>query len=171
MSERTTGTGMTRSQPSRALLRPSDTLGGGSYLPALDLSEAGDHYRVDIELPGFNADALDVEFERGTLVIRGQHGQDDQQSEQQSEQPDAQSGSRRVERRSGSFSRAVRIAAPVNAEAISAEYRLGVLTVRLPKAEESRPKQIRVTGATSGGDDEPRTIDVEEGDGSSDSGS
>lgn len=118
------------------LFRLSDTLQTSNWLPPLDLTETPEAFEVSVELPGLSAEQIEVNFEAGTLVIRG---------EKRAEHEAKDGTWYRVERGYGAFSRAVRIAAPVNAEAIDATFTDGVLTVRLPKAEEARRHQITVT--------------------------
>ena len=117
------------------LFRPSDSLQTGHWQPALDLTETPEAYRVSLELPGLVPEAIDVNFEHGTLEIRG---------ERQAETATTEGAWHRVERRYGAFSRAVRIDAPVDAERIAASYVDGVLEIVVPKAVEARRQQIPV---------------------------
>ncbi|MCC7493943.1 MAG: Hsp20/alpha crystallin family protein [Fimbriimonadaceae bacterium] len=118
------------------LFRPSDTLQTSTWVPPLDLTERSDAFEVSVELPGLAADQIEVNYERGTLVVRGEKRTDSAASD----------GTwYRLERSRGAFSRAVRIAAPVNAEQISASFRDGVLTITLPKAAEAKRHQVQVT--------------------------
>lgn len=117
------------------LFRPSDTLQTGNWVPALDLTETATHFEVSLELPGLKPDDIEVNYENGTLVIRG---------EKKSETEAGDGTWRRVERSYGSFSRAVRIGAPVEVEGIQAAFKDGVLQVSVPKAAEARRQQITV---------------------------
>jgi HSP20 family protein len=56
----------------------------------------------------------------------------------------------RIERASGPFSRSFSLPNSINTEAIKADYRDGVLSIRMPKREESRPKQIRIGVGSNG---------------------
>ena len=117
------------------LFRLSDAMRNTSWLPALDLVESTEGFRVTLDVPGVRSEDIEVTFEAGNLVIRG---------EKRAEQASEDRGFRRVERSSGAFERAVRIGTPVDADAVSAECRDGVLTIWLPKAAEARPRQIAI---------------------------
>lgn len=88
-----------------------------------------------------NEKDLDIRVENSMLTIRG---------ERKFEQSVKEEDYLRVERAYGSFTRSFSLPNTVNTEAIKAEYRNGVLTVRMPKREESKPKQIKVSGASNG---------------------
>ncbi|NUP99861.1 MAG: Hsp20/alpha crystallin family protein [Armatimonadetes bacterium] len=117
------------------LFRPSDTVQPSNWVPALDLTETATAFQVSLELPGMQPADIEVSYERGTLIVRG---------EKQSETGAEGSAWKRVERSYGAFSRAVRIDAPVEADAIAARYVDGVLEVTLPKAQTARRHQIPV---------------------------
>ncbi|MBI5833125.1 MAG: Hsp20/alpha crystallin family protein [Armatimonadetes bacterium] len=117
------------------LFRLSDAMRNTSWLPALDLVESADGFRVTLDVPGVRSEDIEVTFEAGNLVIRG---------EKRAEQASEDRGYRLIERTRGAFERAVRIGTPVDAESVSAECRDGVLTVWLPKAAEARPRQIAI---------------------------
>lgn len=117
------------------MFRASDTLQPTQWVPALDLNETAEAYEVTLEVAGMDPADIEVNYERGTLVIRG---------ERKDERDEKEAGWRRIERSYGAFSRAVRIASPVDGEAIEAGYTDGVLTVKLPKAAEAKRHQIEV---------------------------
>jgi HSP20 family protein len=77
-----------------------------------------------------------VRVENNLLTIRG---------ERKFEKSVSEENFLRIERTYGSFSRSFSLPNTVNAEAIGAEYKIGVLTVTLPKREESKPRQVKVT--------------------------
>jgi HSP20 family protein len=108
------------------------------WAPALDISERKDAYVVTVEVPGVNADDLDITLEDGLLTIQGERQFTSESSEQQYH---------RVERRYGSFRRSITLPAQVKAEAIEASFENGVLEVIVPKAEEAKPKKITVRSA------------------------
>ncbi|MGH9794314.1 MAG: Hsp20/alpha crystallin family protein, partial [Candidatus Acidiferrales bacterium] len=81
---------------------------------------------------------IDIRIENNTLSIRG---------ERKFEKKVSEENYLRVERAYGSFSRSFALPNTVNAEQINAEYRNGVLTVTLPKREEAKPRQIKVTAS------------------------
>lgn len=101
----------------------------------LDLTESADGYEVKASIPGINPDDLDITFSGKTLTIKGEF-------EKQQEKEGTQYHMR--ERRYGMFSRSITLPTPVLSEAIEAKYETGVLTLRLPKTEEVKPKRISV---------------------------
>jgi HSP20 family protein len=106
-----------------------------AWAPALDISERKDAYLVTVELPGVQADDLEITMEDGLLTIQGERHFADDSSEQQFH---------RVERRYGAFRRSITLPAHVMAEGIQASADNGVLQILVPKAEEAKPKRIQV---------------------------
>jgi HSP20 family protein len=94
-----------------------------------------------MDLPDVNEKDLDIRVENNILTIHG---------ERKFEEKVSEDNYLRVERAYGSFSRSFALANTVNTEAIKAEYRNGVLTVRVPKREEAKPKQIKVSLSADG---------------------
>jgi HSP20 family protein len=105
------------------------------WAPALDIAEQKDAYLVQVELPGVKADDLDITLEDGLLTIQGERQFTQESSEQQFH---------RIERRYGMFRRSITLPTQVQADAIEASFEDGLLTVRVPKAEEARPRKINV---------------------------
>jgi HSP20 family protein len=112
-----------------------------AWAPAVDIYETQDELVVKADLPDVSEKDLDVRVENNMLTIRG---------ERKFEQEVSEDNYLRVERTYGSFSRSFALPNTVNADAIRAEYRNGVLTVRMPKREESKPKQIKVSVSSNG---------------------
>jgi len=106
-----------------------------AWAPALDISERKDAYLVTAELPGVQADDLQVTLEDGLLTIQGERHFAHDSSEQQFH---------RIERHYGAFRRAITLPAQVQAEQIEASFDNGVLQVLVPKMEEATPKRIQV---------------------------
>ena len=106
-----------------------------AWAPALDISERKDAYLVTVELPGVEADDLEITLEDGLLTIQGERQFTSESSEQQFH---------RVERRYGAFRRSITLTAHVMAEGIEASFEDGVLQILVPKAEEATPKRIQV---------------------------
>jgi HSP20 family protein len=106
-----------------------------AWAPALDISERKDAYLVTVELPGVEADDLEITFEDGLLTIQGERHLAHDSSEQQFH---------RVERRYGVFRRSITLPAHVMAEGIEATVDDGVLQIVVPKMEEAKPKRIQV---------------------------
>src|SRR5215213_146799 len=106
-----------------------------AWAPALDISERKDAYLVTVELPGVEAEDLDITLEDGLLTIQGERQFAHDSSEQQFH---------RVERRYGAFRRSITLPAQVQAEQIEASFDNGVLQIVVPKMEEATPKRIQI---------------------------
>ena len=120
--------------PLAGLVRSSNFLSGWS--PALDVYEDKDTYTVKAELPGMKKEEINVSLQEGTLSIFGER-----KAENKYEGAEVY----RAERYVGRFQRSVLLPGSVAVDKISAKYKDGVLTVTLPKTEESKPKQIDVS--------------------------
>jgi HSP20 family protein len=107
-----------------------------TWAPAVDIYETANELVVKADLPDVNEKDIDVRVENNLLTIRG---------ERKFEKSVSEENYLRVERTYGSFSRSFSLPNTVNPEAIGAEYKNGVLTVTLPKREESKPRQVKVT--------------------------
>jgi HSP20 family protein len=105
------------------------------WAPRTDLIESEDAYVIHLDVPGMAKDELDVNYQDGMLTIAG---------ERKSEQRNENDNVVRIERALGRFYRSFGLPRAVNAAKISASYTDGVLTVRVPKAEESKPRRIKV---------------------------
>jgi len=117
-------------------LRDEDTALRGSWVPAVDIYETENHdLVVRAELPGLNREDIEVSVENSTLVLKGDKKLDTEVKEE---------NYRRVERSYGSFHRSFTLPNTVDAGRISAEFKNGVLTVKLPFREEARPRTITV---------------------------
>jgi HSP20 family protein len=107
-----------------------------AWAPAVDIYETPDALVVKADLPDLNEKDIDIQVENNLLTIRG---------ERKFEKSVSEENYLRVERTYGAFSRSFSLPNTVNPEAIGAEYKNGVLTVTLPKREESKPRQVKVT--------------------------
>jgi HSP20 family protein len=115
------------------------------WVPAMDLSEADDHFVLRADLPGLGEDDVSIEIQDNTLTIYG---------ERKSEHEERKRGWYRVERSFGRFSRSLTLPEGVDADAISAEFEKGVLEVRIPKPEERKPRRVAIK-AESGNGEQP----------------
>jgi HSP20 family protein len=106
-----------------------------AWAPALDISERKDAYLVTAELPGVDADDLEITLEDGLLTIQGERHFAHDSSEQHFH---------RVERRYGAFRRSITLPAHVMAEGIQATADNGVLQILVPKMEEATAQRIQV---------------------------
>ena len=105
--------------------------------PALDLYEDKDNVYVRAEVPGVKKDDLEISLHEGTLTLSGERKADKRVEDAEAI---------RAERFVGRFSRSVALPSPIQGERVTASYRDGILSVILPKAEESKPKQIKIKG-------------------------
>lgn len=114
--------------------RPS---GWSPYLraggPPVNVFESPEEYVVTLEAPGADREKFDVALTAGDLSVRGAYAPGEEQG-----------NPIRSERPSGAFARVVRLGDRVDPNAIHAEYKRGVLTVRVGKTEQARPKRIEV---------------------------
>lgn len=111
-------------------------LSSGSWTPPVDIYQNGEHELVvKAELPDMSRDDIDVTVDKGTLTIKGEKKFATEVKEDQYH---------RVERRYGTFSRSFSLPPTVDATKVAADYRNGVLTVKLPVREEAKPRQIKV---------------------------
>jgi HSP20 family protein len=105
------------------------------WSPALDLYESGDHFVAVVELPGMRKEDIDISLHDGTLTISGERKRESNNGET----------AQRTERYVGAFRRSITLPTRVDASKVNVTYQDGVLKVTLPKAEEAKPKQIRVS--------------------------
>ena len=147
--------GLTRWEPSRGFptlqdqinrvfeeltTRTGEDTALSTWSPAVDIYETEHELVVKADLPEVEENDLDVRVENNILTIHG---------ERKFEKKVNEDNYLRVERAYGSFSRSFSLANTVNTDAIKAEYRNGVLTLRIPKREEAKPKQIKVNVNTA----------------------
>jgi HSP20 family protein len=119
-----------------SFVRPGRTLEGThAYLP-VDISMTKDAVVIRASVPGINPDEVEISVAGSTVTIHG-------------EIPAlAEDGTCLLqENRYGSFSRSIDLALPVQAEKAEASFKNGVLTLTIPKAEEIKPKVIKIKSA------------------------
>ena len=108
----------------------------GTWVPPVDIYQDGNHELVlKAELPDMSREDIDITVDNGSLTIRGEKKFANEVKEEQYH---------RVERRDGTFSRSFSIPPTVDAAKVAAEYKNGVLTIRLPLREEAKPRQIKI---------------------------
>src|ERR1700685_2607789 len=107
-----------------------------AWAPAVDINETEHELIVKADLPGVDSKDLDIRVENNVLSVRGERKFENKVNEE---------NYLRVERAYGSFCRSFSLANTVNPEGIKADYQNGVLTLSIPKREEAKPKQIKVT--------------------------
>src|SRR5580765_1605989 len=108
----------------------------GTWTPPVDIYHNGEHEIVlKAELPDMTREDIDITVDNGTLTIKGEKKLANEVKEEQYH---------RIERHYGSFTRSFSLPPTVDTTKVGADYRNGVLTVRLPLREEAKPRQIKV---------------------------
>lgn len=127
----------------RQMLRLFDAVGneasgewGAGVFPPVNITQDGDHYFVRAEVPGMNAKKLEISAIGRTLSISGKR--------EIANESNAASYHRK-ERAEGEFNRTVTLPAEFDVAHVEAQYKSGILTVTLPKAEAAKPRQIVVS--------------------------
>jgi HSP20 family protein len=105
------------------------------WAPRVDISETSDDIVVRAELPGVNPESINVDLTNNTLTIQGEKKKDDTAEGE---------NFYRVERIYGKFMRSFSLPQRVKADAVKARYSNGILLVTIPKAEEAKPREIKV---------------------------
>jgi HSP20 family protein len=118
--------------------------GSRSWVPSVDVWETDDDVVYAFDLPGIPEEKISVEVEEGALTVTGER-----------ERLHEIEGDRfyRYERRFGSFARTIGLPQGVKDDAIKADYRDGVLEIRVPKPEQPKPRRIQI------GDSQTATIE------------
>jgi HSP20 family protein len=107
-----------------------------TWTPRVDLSETEDAYHIHLDLPGIVRDDLNLNYHDGLLSISG---------ERRSESREEETNYVRIERQAGPFYRSYKLTKTIDSTKIEAKYEDGVLHIRAPKAEESKPQRISVS--------------------------
>lgn len=102
--------------------------------PAVNLYETAEEYVLTAEVPGLSPQELEISLDGSTVTLRGERKIASEEG----------ASVHRCERPAGAFRRAIDLPVPIDADKAEAVQRLGVLTLRLPKAPEHRPRQISV---------------------------
>ena len=117
-------------------LRDEDTGFRGTWTPVVDIYETEGHDLVlKAELPGMRREDIEVSVENSTLVLKGNKAFDIEVKEE---------NYRRIERAYGAFHRSFTLPSTVDSSKVSADYKNGVLTVKLPFREEAKPRTITI---------------------------
>jgi HSP20 family protein len=130
-----------RFDPFRELTRLQDALvREGNWVPPVDIYEAADKALViKVELPEMKREAIGVTVDQGALLISGERTWPADVPKDEV---------RRVERAYGKFNRRFSLPPSVDAGKVSADYKDGVLTVRLPMREDAKPRSVPVAVAS-----------------------
>jgi HSP20 family protein len=125
-----------RSDVDRMLGR-SETQVGAGWCPVVDVHESNDEIMLQAELPGLSSDDVELNIENGVLTISGEKKQEREEGEEGTEY-------HLVERRYGRFERRFSLPRSVDPEKVKAEFKDGVLAIRLPKVEAAKPRRIAI---------------------------
>ena len=113
---------------------------GQSFMPLAEMEQTEDAIHLKVEVPGMNADDLDVRVTREAVTISG---------ERKSESKSQKDGMKRSEFRYGSFSRTIPLPIPVDNERVTGDYHNGILTLELPKLQKQENKVTKVNIGSS----------------------
>jgi HSP20 family protein len=113
---------------------------GGMFTPPVDIEETDDAWIVEADLPGVDKNDIEVDVREGELTITGEI-----------KERERKGILRRKTRRVGHFEFRVMLPGGADPEKVEANVEDGVLTVRIPKPEQSRPRRIEVTSGANGG--------------------
>lgn len=105
------------------------------WSPTVDVSETEKEIVVEAELPGLRKEDIEVSLENSTLSIRGERKREEEKKEDQYIS---------TERFYGSFYRSVDLPTYVDDKNVKANYKDGILEIRMPKKEEAKPKKIEI---------------------------
>jgi HSP20 family protein len=109
---------------------------GNAWVPPVEIFETENHETViKVELPEVKREDINITFENNVLTLKGERKHDEAIKRERVH---------RTERHYGSFTRSFTLAPSIDAAQIAASYKDGVLTIRLPRREETKPKQISV---------------------------
>jgi HSP20 family protein len=112
-----------------------ETMIVADWIPAVDVSETDGEFQIKAEIPDVKKEDVKVTLEDGVLTIQGQRKQ---------EKEEKGTKYHRVERTYGSFVRSFTLPDLVDEEKVKAEFKDGVLNLKLPKSEKAKPKAIEV---------------------------
>jgi HSP20 family protein len=127
----------TQKQSGEQPTRPVHEVGDRPVLaPAVDIFENAEEYRVVADLPGVRQEDIDIDLERGELVVFAKR------------ELSREGEGLALGRREGDFRRVFRIPEDLDRTKVEASFDNGVLQVRLPKSERVKPRRISVTAAT-----------------------
>jgi HSP20 family protein len=119
--------------------------GNGSYLrrwvPAMDLVETDEHLVLKADLPGLTRDDVAIEVKDRVLTVSG---------ERKAEHESKGEGFYRMERAFGTFSRSLTLPDGIATDAITADFKDGVLEIRIPKPEERKPYRVAIGESVEG---------------------
>ena len=116
-------------------LDKKDAFDGGFWAPAVDIHEEKDSYLIKADLPGVKQNEIDISVDDDILTLKG---------ERKVEKEEKDKNYYRFERAYGAFQRSFALPSSVDVTKIAANYKDGVLEMKIPKAEEVKKKQIKI---------------------------
>ncbi|KOG62897.1 heat-shock protein Hsp20 [Streptomyces griseoflavus] len=131
-----------RTDPFREIDRLTQQVFGTAARPAalpMDAYRSGDEFVIHFDLPGVDPETIDLDIERNVLTVRAERA------------AAAPEGAEMIasERTTGKFSRQLFLGETLDSERVDASYENGVLTLRIPVAEQAKPRKIQITGGSS----------------------
>jgi len=120
---------------------PTATKGNGGngaarrWIPSMDLVETREQFVLEADLPGMGEKDVSIELENNVLTISG---------ERKTEHEEQHEGYYRLERATGAFSRALSLPEGIDPDAVAATFDDGVLTVRIPKPAQTKPRRVKI---------------------------
>ena len=131
-----------RTDPFRELDRLTDSLLGTWSRPAampMDAYRHDDNFFIHFDLPGVDADSVDLTVEQNVLTVRAER------------RPPLEEGAERIvgERNHGVFSRQVFLGETLDVDNLRADYDAGVLTIRIPVREAAKPRKVAISQSTA----------------------
>lgn len=115
----------------------TETMESGAFVPPMDVVETNDEVLVHLEVPGISRDELEIRAEGNVVIISGEKKYQKQENQKEG-------GFHSIERRYGRFERSFALPRTVSSTNVRASYDNGVLTIVLPKVEESKPRKIQI---------------------------
>ena len=114
----------------RVATDPGDDVETADWYPAADVYDRNEEYLIEVDLPGIDRSALEINIDDDRLVIKGTRASGGEPVKSQ--------------RPMGSFLRTFNVPASVDQKQIKAQYKDGVLEIRLPKQKEQKAKRIEI---------------------------
>lgn len=122
------------------LMSPAGAQGRGPRWMPMDLYRSGDHFVVNVDLPGVDPGSIDINVDGNTLTVRAERTLKSEESPQWIAQ----------ERAAGTFMRQLNLGDGLDVDGIHATYENGVLCLTIPVAEQAKPRRIEVQHKGSG---------------------
>ena len=113
----------------------SESLASGNFIPPVDIFEDAQGIELKLEIPGIREEDLDIRIENQVLMVRGERKFEAEKKEE---------NYHRIERRFGSFVRSFTLPQSVDTDAVQATCEAGVLTLKIAKKAEAKPRQVKI---------------------------